>query len=638
MRLRISGEHEFPVPPLRLAGEDAAHDETGRADSVRLFAERARVVAPDFSVTAENAAAVSGICRRLDGLPLAIELAASWIRVLRAPELQDRLERRLPLLTGGGRDQPERQRTMAATIAWSYDRLTPLEQRYFRRLAIFADGCTLAAAEAVVPESPADVGDVLPCLGSLVEKSMLRAEMDAANETRYRMLETIREFGVAKLIDCGELISTRGRHAAFFLRAVDADDLAPLAPGPIGGVDRLERDAGNLRIAFDHLCTPETAEECLLLTAGCLQLWYERGNVGEGWERASRALELPGAAGSRARGLALIAACLLAIARGNYDALEALAREALVIWRQLGDRRHEAGARHYVTMADELNLRWDAAEEGFQVTLAMWRELGDSRMVACTLALLSGVLYGKGRIDDARSMQLEALTLFRVLDDRRWTGGSLWYLGMFSISEHRFARAAGEFRESLQELLAIADASWPFKPMVGLADVAASCGRPGLAARFLGAADAVLQRGGSRLLPFDRPAYERATAAARSALSETDLASALATGRAWTPAQLFQEADAVVAAAESIDRSGPTSRTIGPDSLTAREREVLTLLAEGKTDRAIAETLLVSLRTVNVHVASIFGKLGVHSRHEATLLALRLAGPRDSPPGAGGYT
>ena len=303
-RLRLSGEHEHVVPPLGLAdpGEQVSYEAVAESPAVQLFVARAQAVQEAFALTAENAAAVAAICRRLDGLPLAIELAAARVKVLSPAALLARLERRLVVLTGGGRDLPARQQTMRDTIAWSYDLLSEPEQRLFRRLAIFVGGCTFAAAEAMA-NAPDDL-DVDPFDGitSLVDKSLLQRVEGVDGEPRYSMLETVREFGLEQLGESGELDEVSRRHADFFLTFAEQREPAALSNTPLAGLDRFAADHDNLGAACDRLCDGSTVEECLRLAAACAPYWYARGHLREGATRLHNALATAGVDPQRGQG------------------------------------------------------------------------------------------------------------------------------------------------------------------------------------------------------------------------------------------------------------------------------------------------------------------------------------------------
>ena len=370
--------------------------------AVQLFVARAQAVQEAFALTAENAAAVAAICRRLDGLPLAIELAAARVKVLSPAALLARLERRLVVLTGGGRDLPARQQTMRDTIAWSYDLLSAPEQRLFRRLAIFVGGCTFAAAEAMA--NALDDLDVDPFDGitSLVDKSLLQRVEGVDGEPRYSMLETVREFGLEQLGESGELDEVSRRHADFFLTFAEQREPAALSTTPLAELDRFAADHDNLGAACDRLCDGSTVEECLRLAAACAPYWYARGHLREGATRLHNALATAGSPPSAARGHVLNWAAIFAITMGNIEASSTFSQEALAVWNVVGDPRGRAAALYNLAEVEEHHGRWDEAAELFDQAAAICRDLGQPDDLGRALMLRGEVAYAQGDLERAR--------------------------------------------------------------------------------------------------------------------------------------------------------------------------------------------------------------------------------------------
>lgn len=623
--LGVSGEHNMPVPPLALPTTDkpVSPEELAQAEAIALFVARAKAADHGFALTEANAADVAAICERLDGLPLAIELAAARVRTLSPPALLARLTGRLRVLTGGPREQPPRLRSLRDAVAWSYDLLSLEEQALFRRLAIFVDGCTLEAAEEVGGSGAPSTSLVLDLVASLVDKSLLRQELGLGGELRFRMLETIREFALERLAECDESEDISRRHAAFFLAFAERATPEVVPGNPDIELDRLAACHGDLRAAFDWLCDKATAEDCVRLAAACAPYWYARGHVREAWMRLNAALDIAPSAPTVAKGRVLIWASQFAITSGNYPAATTLGQEALAASESVGSSRDRASALHALAMVEEIQLHWDAAADLYDRVLAASHDLKDTFHFGRALALRAGVAYGQGDLDRAVALENEAGALFRQLSNRRWTGLAEWYLGMFAGEQRRFPDAARHYRESLQILIEASDVVWLFKPLAGLAEVAARCDRPDVAARLLGAVDGLLDRAGARLLPFDGPIYGRAEEIARAALGAATFSEAREMGRALDPVALLVEADLVVATAGDT-RQSPRHRKVEADSgLTVREFEVLRLLAEGRTDPEIAAALFITPRTARAHVASILAKLGVATRAAAATHAVR---------------
>ena len=621
-RLRLSGEYEHVVPPLGLVGpgEQVTFDELAESPAVQLFVARARAVQEAFALTAENAATVAAICRRLDGLPLAIELAAARVKVLSVSALLARLERRLTVLTGGGRDLPARQQTMRDTIAWSYDLLSLPEQRLFRRLAIFVGGCTFAAAEAIANAGDALGFDPLDGLTSLVDKSLLQRVEGVDEETRFSMLETVRELGLEQLTAHRELDETSHHHANIFLAFAERREPGSSLRLPIARLDRFAADHDNLGAACDWLCNGSTIEECLRLAAACAPYWYARGHLREGLTRLHNALATAAAPPSAARGDVLSWAAIFAIAMADVQASSIFGREALEVWNAVGDPRGRAAALYSLAEAEMHLGHWDEAAELFDQAAEIWRELGQLDDLARALMLRGEVAYSLGDLERAVTIEEEAAARFRQVGAARWIGMTVCILGNFAAAQRDFPKAARHYRESFRTLIDSTDAVWLFKPLAGLAAVAVEHGDVETAARLLGAVDELLLGSGGHLYGLTRPAYEQADTAARAALGEERFAALHGAGRRLTLADLLAEVDEIVATVEEVARE-PRRRGTGSSALTRREHEVLELLAGGKTDREIAEILSVSRRTVNFHVANILGQLAVHSRQDAVARA-----------------
>jgi predicted ATPase len=430
--LHVYGEHEFPVPPLAMPDAQAIPgvDALSQYPAVALFVQRAIAVKPDFELTPENASAVAEICARLDGLPLAIELAAARVKVLSPSSMRTRLTSRLQLLTGGARDMPERQQTLRAAIDWSYDLLTPAEQKLFRRLAVFVGGCTLEGAEAVC-DARGDLDlDLLDGMASMVDKSLAQQVEPGRGETRFVMLETIREYALEKLEASCEEAFTKRAHAAYCL--VLAEEKAADQSGAEGPewMECLALEHDNFRAALEWLTETGDADWGLRLGTALFRFWEMREYLAEARSRLGALLRLPGAAApTKARARALFCAGVLAVEQGDYASADILLRESLEISRQLGDTQGAAVSLNALAVNARDRGDLTLARPLFEESLALWRESGDPRAVARSLSNLASIVKLQGDNDRASSLYAECMSIFQGLGDRMGVAWSLNHQG-----------------------------------------------------------------------------------------------------------------------------------------------------------------------------------------------------------------
>jgi non-specific serine/threonine protein kinase len=623
VRLRLSLESEFPVPPLALpeAADQASADGLGGSAAVRLFVARAQSVRPDFALTEQYAQAVATICRRLDGLPLAIELAAARVKVLPPAALLARLEHRLPVLTGGGRDLPTRQQTMRDAIAWSYDLLTPEEQALLRRMAVFAGGFTLDAAEAVIP-GPYDLGiDLFEGVASLVEKSLLRQEAGVDKAPRFSMLETIREFGWERLAASGEDAAVRERHAAWCLalaEMAEPDFLAGRAQTV--WLARLDAELDNLRAALAWFDAAGQHTKILRLLTATAEYWTDRPYYGE----VRRWLELSLAAASDApaivRALGLELAVYMSSFLSDAPAAVAFAEEELSIARTLNDpfalgRAHLAMGEAWATSNDVAR-----AEDAYAEAVSLFRTAGAPVWMAVTLSELGDSRLVRGDVVGAVPVLDEALALHRQIEYP-------WGIAMTLGERAHAARAQGDrtlaarlFAESVVTAHKIGTRRLVLGAVAGLAGVALDLQQPQRAARLLAAVELERESSGAGRIAH-RPQTERITTEVRARLGEPAFAAAWSEGRSMP----FDDAmaDALAVASSVEEQSSTVRHDVGNVGLTPRELDVLRLLVEGRSDREIGEALFIGTRTVQTHVANLFAKLEVNARAEAAAVAVR---------------
>ena len=475
-RLSIRGEQELPLPPLSLpelpvwlpTAEAAA---VGVADSlerirqssaVRLFVDRARSVKPDFQLNSENAAAIVQICRRLDGLPLAIELAAARLKLLSPQALLQRLEQRLDVLSRGPRDLPARQQTMRDTIGWSYDLLDQEEQRLFARLSIFAGGCTLKAAESVTDlESDgsgmgagAAVFD-FDLVESLADKSLLRVADDG--ETRVSMLQTIRDYGREKLAENGDHDAVAQRHADFYLGLAETSEpqLAGTAQRTL--LDALDREQANMRAAIGWFRQTGRREDALRLGGALWRFWWLRGDIGEGRAMLESLLAQPDGAAPAIRAKALNAAGVLAESQGDCDAAERLHRESLEIARRLDDPRSVAWSLNNLGVVAIRQGNFEAARALLEENLAVAERAHDDEGIATALIDLGSLAHYQGDLERAGQLLERSLALFRGLGDESHIARALNNLGTVALGLGELERARSLLTETLDLHRAIGD-------------------------------------------------------------------------------------------------------------------------------------------------------------------------------------
>jgi predicted ATPase/DNA-binding CsgD family transcriptional regulator len=686
--LRISGEQRFPVSPLGLPEDGRRRTEDGgrktgirgrrrqdatavdraieQSAAVQLFIARAQASDPEFTLDTENAAAIAEICRRLDGLPLAIELAAARVPMLSPSELRARFDRALPHLSDGPLDAPHRLRTMRQAIAWSYELLDDAEQALFRRLAVFVGGFTLEAAEYVGGDDFVLGGDggfatpsVFELMSTLLDHSLLRRIAQFDGEPRFALLETVREFGLEALAASGEEtrpsggdsaarrapggreglgggpglggeISARDAHAAYFLALAERAEAELQDAAWEAWVARLISELPNVRAALDYLREQGDGERAVRLAGALCLFWTQPSYIREGRAWLEMAVALPGA--DRApEALATALNAIGVVAQWQYDfpCIETALNRALAIRRDMGD---ELGAAEVLGNLGNAALdsgEFERAEALLTSCLPVYESHCKTFWVGETLTLLGHTARAHGNHDRSVAYHEEAVAVLRQLPGKNKLADALISLGWAELMRGTLAQSRTAYREGLALAEASNDRLRMGRGVCGAAGLAAG-DAPTVAAQLFGAAAAQRDDEQIQLKPTIQAELERLTARVRDALGDAAFAAAWAAGRSLPLEDAVVEAKAILEetwraerAAALITPCPPASASANGPRLTPREWQVLHLLASGRADKEIAAELFISSRTASSHVAAIIAKLGVSSRTAAVAIAAR---------------
>lgn len=669
--LRLQGEHEYPVSPLGVPIQGQPHPvDIVQPEAVQLFIDRAKAVKSGFEVDNRRTAAIGEICTVLDGLPLAIELAAALMRLFSPEALLTRLKSSpglagrspsMQLLAGGPRDLAARQQTLRATIEWSYNLLDFGEQRLFRRLAIFAGGCDLEAVEAVCTDVDPESRPILDLLIALVDKNLLRAR-EVDGEPRFELLRTIQEYAAEQLLGCGELHNAQRRHADYYLGLAEQARQEFVGPRRIYWLERLEREHDNFRSVLTWSLAHGQAETAFRLGGSVWILWAYRGHDREGRQWLTRIAAMEGNVAPAERAKVLNRAAQFEYQQGDLGNAERHLAEAKLLVDDSQDRRGMVEVITGLGHVAYLRNDFEAAIAYWHESLDLERDLGaDPFRISGKLGLLAAAMRGKRDLVGALELGKQAMSLVKDLGDPTLLAEASLTLGEVALAQEEYAQAiecartAKDLSIAAEDTYAIAwadqilgwaalnsenlseaehcfiaslkrrhdlnDTQGITESLEGLACLAAACKALERAARLWGAAEAFRRSLGALPADSDRPGYERYIRVARAQLREKAFLTAKNTGAEMSIEQAVRYAQEIFDIGEDKPVKGATRRSY-PAGLTAREVEVLALVAQGLSDAEVAQRLVLSPRTVNAHLTSIYNKLGVNSRVAATRFAI----------------
>jgi predicted ATPase/DNA-binding CsgD family transcriptional regulator len=626
--LRVRGERVFPVEPLHIPDAVPERDLGVLADvpAIALLVERARDVNAHFSMTRENAAALVAICRRLDGLPLGIELAAPRLRVLSPDALLALLDDRMRVEENTPRDLPERHRSLQAAIAWSYELLAPREQSVFRGLSLFPGSFELAAAAATLQ---LDETTALTAMEALVEQSLVQCRPLADGEMRFSLLDSLRAYAAEQLRDHGEEDWARANHAGYVLDWLEQHHWEPDQPRPSGWLDRVDLDYPNMRAALDYLMQRGTWERELRLAMLLGEYWMFRGSVSEGIGHLTAAIERGSQSGGEALGLASSQCAFLHFLAGDMEEALRFGEASIPLMRRTSSANELGVALQTLAIILGSGLqRWAEATE-------LLHEAENYQPVSNPYAtsILGELFVQMGEVERGVAAIESTLPIFREQGNWLDAGFHLLTLGMVEAERGNTQAAAERFAESLRLMRQSGATNQALYPLTQITLLAANAGLPRTTARMLGMADRFRRRLGIELLPHSVEPIRRAEAHARELGGETQFQEQFEAGRAL-PLPLALEAAIQIAdllAARGnvtlLEHQWTAQSEALPGAhrsgLTPREREVLALMIARQTDAEIADQLFIGYRTVTTHVARIIAKLGARNRRDAAALALQ---------------
>ncbi|HEY8814066.1 MAG TPA: LuxR C-terminal-related transcriptional regulator, partial [Candidatus Dormibacteraeota bacterium] len=609
--LGVAGELIWRTPSLSLPKpEDGGHSELVlESEAVRLYIDRAQLSEPGFDLTESgSAAAVAQICTRLEGIPLAIELAASLTRVMTTQEILERLRDRFRLLTGGGRSALSRHQTLRQAVDWSYGLLSPLEKALLATLSLFVGGFDIAAAEAVAPEETLDSGGVMPLLSRLVDKSLVSAEAAGSNRTRYRMLDTIREYALEKLQQ-GVEADARHRHARYFVDLCGRAGRGLRGPEPLPWLQRLDEEQANIRLALGWSMV-EQPDDAVRLAATMGAYWHMRRHFAEGAEWLGQALELA-TPRQDARAAALWTRARIRGVQGQYAAARRDAEECVELSRKLGLSLELGGALNILGLVSAAGGNLDEGERLTGEALQLAQEGREPEIIAGSLNNLALFASARGEHERGRSLLEEALRQTRIAGNQISAANILDSLGRVTLLLGDVAAARLYYQESLQMSTRFEDILNLAECLEGIALVflAEKNGRSVIC--MIAAANNLRIATGAKAMPTWQVQVDDGLAAARALLG------ARASEAAWQEGSAMTVPEAI----RYTSGAAPGPGHVDGNPLTARETQVAGLISEGLTNAEIAKRLQVADRTADAHVEHIRNKLGLRTRSQIAVWA-----------------
>ena len=621
--LGVEGEVLVSVAPLSVpTGLPTETSEIGSYDSVRLFVERTRMRLPGFSLTQENATAAAEVCKRLEGIPLAIELAAARMGMLATEQVAQRLEDSLGLLSAGPRTASPRQRTMRAAIGWSHGLLSAREKEMFGRLSVFAGGFTLEVAEAVCLGGAIEESEVLDLLSGLVNKSLVVAEASGEGRVRYRMLEPVRHYAGEILEESEKAGKVRDRHAAFYLALAERAEPQLKGRGQVEWLERLEADNDNLRTAIAWLLEKGKVEAAVRMAWALWVFWLIHGHQGEGRRWIEEALAKGENLTLHARAKALWVQASTYYGLANPERLERISEEAATLFREVGDKPSLA---YPVALKATVMMQRGDAERAirlFKEAFDLDPKKDDKWGMSGGLGHLGSIYLGLGDYEQAERYFAEGLALSREIGNRLAASTALYGLAAAAQGQGDLERAADLYAEGLKSSAEAGNKANIAYGLEGLAQVAMARAETERAAQLFGAAESSLEAAGGALYAYaqDRSLHDQAVDAIRTRLGEAIFSAA------WTKGVSMSLDEAVEYGLSAKEPAPPESPTVPqqpptdarPVALTRRQEEIALLIAQGLTNRQIASELSISEYTVANHVAKILKKLKLNSRAQIT--------------------